>query len=154
MPEKSRFLLNFDHGANAVNRRPNLLGEYRLAGEQMARHELSLWGGTGQNGKLYARGHASPESAAEALRASAQGKEVEAPPFIDLKVGEAVLFENPSATEENRRPKYFGYAREPNRYVRLSGWERGHTIAGTAEPYRPSGKSGPLPPLEGPIVKG
>ena len=32
--------------------------------------------------------------------------------------------------------RLLGYAREPNRYVRLAGWERGNMIAGEATPYR------------------
>jgi hypothetical protein len=147
MTKKARFLLHFDHSANEVNRRPNLRGEYQLAEDGAPKHELSLWGGTSQNGKLYARGHASPVSAGDAIRVRAQQEPVEAPPAIDLKVGEIVLFENPNATLENRQPRYFGYAREPRQYVKLSGWEHGHTIAGNCEPYRPAANQGePLPP--------
>jgi hypothetical protein len=137
MTQRARFLLHFDHSANEVNRRPNLRGEYQLAGDATTTYELSLWGGVGQNGRLYARGHASPEGIGDALRTRTAEGEVEAPPAIDLKVGEAVLFENPKATAGNRQPKYFGFAREAARYVKLSGWEHGHTIAGNAEPYRP-----------------
>jgi hypothetical protein len=137
MPNKTRFLLHFDHSANEVNRRPNLRGEYQLAGDSMTKYELSLWGGVGKNGRLYARGHASPEGLGDAVRGKTGEDGIKAPPAIDLKIGEAVLFENPKATPQNRQPKYFGFAREPGRYVKLSGWEHGHTIAGNAEPYRP-----------------
>jgi hypothetical protein len=154
MSGKARFILLFDHSANEVNRRPNLRGEYRLAGENTARHELSLWGGLGQNGRLYARGHAIHESTGEAIRGFASQDVVEAPPSIDLKIGEAVIFENLNATAKNRQPKYFGYAREPNQYVKLSGWERGHTIAGNAEPYRPGANAAPHPAGIAPAVKG
>ncbi len=152
MAEKARFILQFDRSANEVNRRPNLKGEYQLAGED-TKHEVSLWGGVSQNGTLVARGHATPENASDAIRARASGETIEAPPRIDLKIGEAVLFENTKATPENKQPKYFGYAREPNRYVKLSGWEHGRTITGTAEPYRP-GANGGAPELPAPKTAG
>lgn len=147
-----RFLLHFDHGANEVNRRPNLRGEYRLAGGSVTKYELSLWGGAGKNGRLFARGHASPEGIGDAIRGRTGQDGVDAPSSIDLKAGEVVLFENPKATARNRQPKYFGFAREPGRYVKLSGWEHGHTIAGNAEPYRPTGIPAARP--AGPDVKG
>ena len=138
MAEKSRFVLTFDRSANAVNRLPNLKGEYKLAGED-ATARLALWGGVSEKtGKLYARGQATPEGISAALRAKGAVAEVEAPPTIDLKVGEAVVFENPEATKENKWPKFRGYVREATRYVKLSGWEHGNTITGEAELYRPS----------------
>src|SRR5208282_3183625 len=106
MAEKARFVLQFDRSANEVNRRPNLKGEYQLAGED-AKHEVSLWGGVSQNGTLVARGRATPENASDAIRARAGSETVEPPPKIDLKVGEAVLFENTKATAGNKQPKYF-----------------------------------------------
>ncbi len=152
MSEQSKFVLSFDRSANEVNRRPHLKGEYRLAGETTLTN-LALWGGAGkQKGLLYARGQATPETVSDALRASKEQSEgVEAPPYLELKVGEAVLFENEKATRENRQPKFYGYAREPQRYVRLAGWERGNVITGSAEPYRPSA-SGEFVPL-GPEVE-
>ena len=139
MAEKSTFVLRFDDSATAANQRPNLKGEYQLAGDEAVKHELSLWGGVGQNGKLYARGKATPANAGDAIRAGTAATNAEGPPNIDLKTGEAVLFENPKATPENKQPKYFGYAREASQYVKLTGWEHGRVITGTAEPYRPGG---------------
>lgn len=147
MTEQSKFVLTYDRSANDVNRRPHLKGEYKLAGEE-ATTTLALWGGEQKNnGLLYAKGQATPQSVSDALRASkSQTENVEAPPNLDLKVGEAVLFENEKATKENRQPKFYGYAREASRYVRLAAWERGNIITGSAEPYRPSeGSDGVLP---------
>jgi hypothetical protein len=120
MAEKSNFVLRFDDSATEVNRRPNLKGSYQLEADTMT-HDVSLWGGVSQSGTLYARGRATPQSASDAMRGRATVENVEGPPRIDLKVGEAVIFENPKATPENRQPKYYGYAREPNQYVKLSG---------------------------------
>jgi hypothetical protein len=78
MTKKARFLLHFDHTANEVNRRPNLRGKYRLADGNAPKNELSLWGSTGQNGRLYARGRASPEGAGDAIRVHARQEQVEA----------------------------------------------------------------------------
>ncbi len=150
MTEKSRFILRFDDSANEVNRRPNLKGEYQLAPET-TKHEVSLWGGVSQNGTLVARGRATPENTSDAIRGRARRVEnVEAPPKIDLQVGEAVLFENPKATADNKQPQFFGYAREPNRYVKLSGWEHGRVITGSAEAYRPGPRKGE-PAFPGPV---
>lgn len=145
--DKSKFVVFFDNTATPVNRRPNVTGEYRLAGEA-ATVKLAYWGGkSDKTGKLYARGKATPEGIREAIAASAAAQDIEAPPGIDLKVGESVIFENPRATGENKQPQFFGYAREPNRYVRLAGWERGNMIAGEATPYRPGAKGqDPEPP--------
>ncbi|MFA5957085.1 hypothetical protein [Hyphomicrobium sp.] len=138
MAEQSKFILTFDKSANEVNRRPNLRGLFKLAGEEVSR-SIALWGGTSKSGMLYARGQVSPEGISDAIRAGKnQGADVPAPPNVELKVGEAVLFENDKASTENRQPKFFGYAREADRYVRLAGWERGNIITGSAEPYRPS----------------
>ncbi|MFA5957813.1 hypothetical protein [Hyphomicrobium sp.] len=139
MTEQSKFVLTYDRSATAVNQRPNLKGEYQLAGEETTT-KLALWGGTQKNsGLLYAKGQATPESISDALRASkSQSENVDLPPNLDLKVGEAVLFENEKSTKENRQPKFYGYAREATRVVRLAGWERGNIITGNAEPYRPA----------------
>jgi len=145
MTDQSKFVLAFDNSATDVNRRPNLKGEYRLAGEATL-NRVALWGGVSEKtGKLYARGKANPDGVSEAIRASATAQDVIAPANIDLKVGEAVLFENPNATADNKQPTFFGYAREGSsvtapqgRYVRLAGWQHGSTITGTAEPYRPA----------------
>ena len=133
---QSTFNLLFDSSADEVNRRPHLKGEYSLPGETP--QDLALWAGTDANGRLYARGKATPQSFTQAIRARTKTtQEIEAPPKIDLKVGEAVIFQNPNATAENKQPGFFGYAREPNRYVKLAGWEHGRAIVGSAEPYRP-----------------
>lgn len=146
MTEQSKFVLTFDRSANEVNRRPNLKGSYRLAGEDHG-GTLSFWGGESKTGKLYARGQASPEGVSEALRASkGQATDIATPANIEIKVGEAVLFENEKSTKENRQPKFYGYVREPERYVRLAGWERGNTITGSAEPYRPAAENEELDP--------
>ena len=138
MTEQSKFLLTFDRSANEVNRRPNLKGEYKLAGEEVG-GALALWGGESKKGALFARGQATPQAISDALRAGKnQADNLKRPPNLDLKVGEAVLFENEKATSENRQPKFYGYAREADRYVRFAGWERGNIITGSAEPYRPS----------------
>lgn len=138
MTEQSKFVLTFDRSATEVNRRPNLKGEYKLAGEETG-STLALWGGESKKGALFARGQATPQAISDALRASkGQVENLEGPPNLDLKVGEAVLFENEKATAENRQPKFYGYAREAARYVRFAGWERGNVITGSAEPYRPS----------------
>src|SRR5690242_576576 len=102
MTEQSKFLLTFDRSATAVNQRPNLRGEYRLAGENVGA-SLALWGGESKKGALYARGQATPKAISDALRASGQSEEPAGPPNLDLKVGEAVLFENEKATAENKQ---------------------------------------------------
>ncbi len=138
-PAQSTFNLLFDSSADEVNRRPHLKGEYSLPGETP--QDLALWAGTDTSGRLYARGKATPQSFTQAIRAKTElAQEIEAPPKIDLKVGEAVIYQNPNATAENKQPAFFGYAREPSRYVKLAGWERGRAIVGSAEPYRPGQK--------------
>jgi hypothetical protein len=47
------------------------------------------------------------------------------------------LFENAEANTENKWPKFYGYAREAGRYVKLSGWEHGNSITGEAEIWTP-----------------
>jgi hypothetical protein len=134
---KSKFVLALDSAADEVNRRPNLKGEYRLEGAE-GTVELALWGNVSPStGKLYARGKATPQGVGDAIRAKAFKADVQAPKGIDLKSGEAVLFENPTATAENKQPTYYGYAREAGQFVRLSGWQKGNVIVGTAQPYRP-----------------
>ncbi len=138
MTEQSKFVLFHDKAATEINQRPNLTGEYRLAGDEVS-SRLALWAGSDKNGKLYARGKTEPESVSAALRAKTDAsEEVVMPKGLDLKAGEAVLFENVNATSENKQPKFYGYAREAARVVRFAGWERGNAIMGTAEPYRPS----------------
>jgi hypothetical protein len=137
--DKSKFVLFFDGSANEVNRKPMLTGEYRLAGEATT-SRLAYWAGQGQNGKLYARGKATPADIAQAMRAQAAAQDVPGPEGIDLKVGETVIFENAKATAENKQPHFFGYTREAGRFVRHAGWNRGGTITGTSEPYRPAPK--------------
>lgn len=138
---KSKFVAFFDAAATPVNRRPNLTGEYRLAGSSTT-NRVALWGGvSAKTGKLYARGRASPEGVSAALTAMATATESHAPANIDLTVGEMVLFENPKATVANKQPKFFGYAREAHQYVRLAGWEHGNGIIGTAEPFRPADRT-------------
>ena len=107
--DKSKFVVFFDNTATPVNRRPNITGEYRLAGES-ATMKLAYWGGKSEKtGKLYARGKATPEGIRDAIAASATAQEIEAPPGIDLKVGESVIFENVKATGDNKQPQFFGY---------------------------------------------
>ena len=138
MSEPSKFVAFLDTTATPVNRRPNLKGEYRLAGEATT-YKLALWGGVSdKTKKLYARGTATPEGVSAAIRAIAPAETVIGPKGVDLNVGEAVLFENPDATADNKQPKFRGYAREADRFVRLAGWERGNMIAGSVEPYRPA----------------
>jgi len=112
-----------------------------------------LYGAASPKTERWLRADTRPRKMRATIRARASSETIEAPPRIDLKVGEAVLFENTKATSENKQPKYFGYAREPNRYVKLSGWEHGRTITGTAEPYRP-GANGGEPALDTPKLKG
>jgi hypothetical protein len=149
MAEQSKFVLFHDAAANETNRRPNLTGEYRLAGDEGAKR-LALWGGVDKAGHLYARGKSNPVSTTQALRESKSVREdLEGPSGIDLKVGEAVIFENANATPENKQPKFYGYAREGEQFVRLAGWEgKNGVILGSAEPWRPGQhKDEPRPPL-------
>ena len=139
---QSQFVLMLDTGATGKNRQPSLIGYYRLAGEEI-NTRLSLWSNVAsETQQLYARGKAQPDSVSAALRGkadltrSATLEHYEAPPNVNLKAGEVVIFQDNEATAENRRPNFWGYAREPNRYVRLAGWEHGSVITGTAEPYR------------------
>jgi hypothetical protein len=173
MAEILHFVLRFDDSANEVNKRPNLKGQYQVAGEVTPEHELSLWGGVGQNNALYARGKATPASASAAIRARAAPKNAAGPPGIDLKVGEAVIFQNDKekkiarAREEldpegkalpgaiaaiRSQPDFYGYVREPNRYIKLAGWEHGRVITGTAEPWRPGPMDAAIP-KEQPLPK-
>lgn len=137
---KSKFVLFLDSAADQVNRRPLLTGEYRLAGETTT-SRLAYWAGQSEaTGKLYARGKATPADITQAMKAQTGAQDIEGPTGIDLKVGETVIFENAKATPDNKQPHFFGYTREATRYVRHAGWNRGGTITGTSEPFRPAPK--------------
>lgn len=145
---KSKFALVLDAGATEINRRPNLTGEFKLAGEE-ASTALALWGGKSpKTGKFYARGKAKAASIIGSLTADVA--DVQGPKGIDLKVGEAVLFGNPKADSLNRQPDVYGYARRATGFVRLAGWDRGGAITGTAEPYRPQAGEPEVPAGEAP----
>ncbi len=133
--EKSKFALVLDGNADAVNRRPNLKGEFQLAGEA-AGTRLAMWSGTDKNGRFYARGNATAPSVIAAATTTANA-DAPKPSALDLNVGEVVLFANTKATAENKQPTVYGFARRAEGYVRLAGWDRGGSITGTAEPYRP-----------------
>ena len=141
---KSKFAIVRDGGATEVNRRPNLTGEFKLAGEE-ASTTLAYWGGKSpKTGRFYARGKATPSSIIASMTADV-ANDAPAPKGIDLKVGESVLFENPKATPENKQPHVYGYARRAEGFVRLAGWDRGGAITGTAEPYRPQANEPEVP---------
>ena len=74
-------------------------------------NRVALWGGQSEKtGALYARGKVAPEVVSAALRAaSAPVEAIEGPAGLDLKPGEAVIFENTRATAENKQPKFYGY---------------------------------------------
>ena len=140
---RSKLLARFDTTANATNRRPAVVGSFALATDGLPR-TFRAWSGVSDNGTTYLRGTHEPEKLTSAVKARhAEVVSAEGPPNIKLEPGELVLFENPGVAENNKRPTWYGYARLPEGYVRLSGWDREgekgvKLLAGTAEPYRPS----------------
>jgi hypothetical protein len=140
MSDKYNFELTMNPNASPGNQQPDLRGEYRLAGR--AATQIAFWSHKSEAGNLFLSGNLTPSSVAATLRAGHappdQGQA--APPNINLNVNQAILFENREATAENKKPHFYGWAREADSsYVRLSGWDRGHGVVGTAEPFRPSG---------------
>ena len=104
-PAQSTFNLLFDSSADEVNCRPHLKGEYSLPGETP--QDLALWAGTDASGKLYARGRATPQNAHRChSRQDGNRANIEAPPKIDLKVGEAVLFRTPMPPPKTGSPVF------------------------------------------------
>lgn len=133
--QKSKFALVLDSNADEANKRPNLKGEFQIAGEAAATR-LALWSGTDKNGRFYARGNATPPSLIAAATATVND-DAPKPAALDLNVGEVALFANTKATADNKQPTVYGFARRADGYIRLAGWDRGGSITGTAEPYRP-----------------
>lgn len=140
---KSKLLARFDTTANANNKRPAIVGSFALATDANPR-SFRAWSGKAENGKAFLRGTHEPESLTSAVKARhAEIITAEGPPNIKLEPGELVLFENTGVADNAKRPTWYGYARLPEGYVRLSGWDREggkgvKLLAGTAEPYRPS----------------
>jgi hypothetical protein len=136
-------MARFDNTANAENRRPAVVGSFALVSDGVPR-TFRAWSGVSEGGKTYLRGTHEPEKLTSAVKARhAAVVSAEGPPNIELKPGELVLFENTGVAENGKRPTWYGYARLPEGYVRLSGWDRegnkgAKLLAGTAEPYRPS----------------
>ena len=140
---KSKLMARFDTTANSANRRPAVVGTFALATDGVPR-SFRAWSGISENGKTYLRGTHEPEKLTSAVKARhAEVISAEGPPNIKLEPGELVLFENLGVTDNAKRPSWYGYARVPEGYVRLSGWDRAgqkgaKLLAGTAEPYRPT----------------
>lgn len=138
----SKLIGRFDPSANAINRRPAVTGSFALASDGVTR-SFRVWSGIGKNGRMYLRGTHEPEDLKQAIRSChAEVTDAVAPPNLDLNPGELVLFENLAAAENEKRPDWYGYARFPDGYARLSAWNRTAVlgrklIAGSAEPYRP-----------------
>lgn len=138
MTQPSKFTLQIDKSATPANRRPNLTGEYRLT-ESDHINSIALWSGYDTNGRFYAYGKVSPKNILLSLKAAldnvtdALENAVDGPYGLDFEIGEAILFEDPTATPDNKRPHFYGYAREPKHYVRFSGWARENSISGTVE---------------------
>jgi hypothetical protein len=152
---RSKLLARFDPSATAANKRPAITGSFTLVSDGITR-AFRAWSGVSEGGKTYLRGTHEPEKLTSAVKARhAAVADAEGPPNITLNAGELILFENAGVAENEKRPSWYGFARIPEGYVRLSAWDRSGArgaklLAGTAEPYRPAQPAERPPELDTP----
>lgn len=158
MTQQPEFILYLNKDANPANLCPHLVGTYRLTHDEVDVTTLAFWAAFCPNGHFNAAGIATGPNPIEWLEAAINdNSDPHGPHGLALRIGEAALFHDAAANPENKKPNFFGYAREPHRFVSFAGWERGNTIIGTANIFvpdpepAPSGKHAADAPVGDPI---
>lgn len=142
MTEKafSKFRLEFNRDADAVNRKPQLAGEYRHADADAQPIKAAFWAGAAEGtGRPTARGKLTFASLSLSLTAkdAAERTPPQLPNGVDLKVGEAVIWKDLTSKGKNGEAHWYGYAHEGTQIARIDAYEHGNVLLGGVRPYRP-----------------
>lgn len=134
MSEKSKLVLfvNADAiGKPANPNRPAIKAIFRREGEAQDRVIAFPFAGIGKNGAIYARGQLQGGDLRTAIAVRDGHLAPELPGSLDLKYGEAVLFESRDAAEKNKSrsndaqlPVYYGFLHDGADIVRLAAWHK------------------------------
>lgn len=139
----SKFVVYFQDDAKADTKRPALKGNFALdTGESF---DLALWSGEREDGKgLYLTGQAVAKNVTDALKARHASADQPnaigvAPPGLDMRRGQVVLFQTPAdkLAENPKRPAFYGYAHLIEGYFRIAAWEHGKALTGSLQVNQP-----------------